>query len=179
MATPGALHSKITPSWGTPESIVEIARELLGGFDLDPCSSAVFNQTIRATRFIDLQENGLISAWLPPGINPISVFLNPPGGVVRPFWERLVAHVGDGRVSRAFWIGFSVEQLCTLGDSEIHPLDFSTCILRKRVSFTSEDVSKKTNAPSHGNYVTAIGVDRQLFDQKFAGLGKIVHGCLS
>lgn len=187
MSTPSALHSKKTPSWGTPEQIVEIARELLGGIDLDPCSSEIFNQTVRARRYIDLQENGLTSLWrLDPSpmpqlmtLDPISVFLNPPGGVVRPFWDRLMTHVGDGSVRCAFWVGFSVEQLCTLADHEFHPLDFSTCILRKRVSFTSEDPAKKIGAPSHGNYVTAIGVDRDAFDRAFVNLGKVLHGSLT
>jgi hypothetical protein len=173
MPSPSALHSKKTPKWGSPSLIVEPARELLDGqIMLDPASSPEFNEIVKALMIYTEHDNGLILPWAG------NVFINPPGGLVKEFWERLIQFVQSGEVEKAVWIGFSVEQLCLLADQEWHPLDFSTCILRKRLAFTQED-GTSGGSPSHGNYVTGLGVDRATFDKLFNHLGHITHGSLA
>jgi hypothetical protein len=49
-------------------------------------------------------------------------------------------------IEKAFWVGFSVEQLCTLASEDWHPLDFSTVVLRKRLSF-NEQIDKPILGP--------------------------------
>lgn len=170
--TPNALHSKKTPNWGTPQRMIDLGRKLLDDkIDLDPASSELFNSLVKADAIYTAETNGLAQIWAG------HVFLNPPGGLVKDFWVKLMQSIQAGYVPKAFWVGFSVEQLCTLADLEFHPLDFSTCILRKRLCFTSADLNTG-GAPSHGNYVTGLGVDRDLFDKLFAEHGKIVHGPL-
>jgi len=116
--------------------------------------------------------------------------VNPPGGQVSEFWNKLCEQVQLGNVPKAFWVGFSIEQLATLahdtktqaklppGTDPWHPLDFSVCILRKRLSFTQENLSEG-GSPSHSNYVCAIGCDKELFTKLFNHLGKVVHGRFS
>lgn len=173
MSTPTALHSKKTQSWGTPQHMIELGRQLLDNdIQLDPGSSPEFNQLVKALLFYTKEDNALIQPWAG------NVFCNPPGGLIREYWERLMVHLVSGDVPKAFWVGFSVEQLCLLADFEFHPLDFSTCILRKRMAFNTEALVKG-DAPSHGNYVTAMGCDRALFDKLFRDKGKIIHGVLA
>lgn len=45
----------------TPPNIIEAARETLGGFDLDPASSAKANETVKASRYFT--EGGLDQRW--------------------------------------------------------------------------------------------------------------------
>lgn len=188
MTTPSALHSKATPRWGTPGHIVTRARALLGGrINLDPASSPEFNTIVQADRILTVEDNGLIFPWAhhyfpSPGnftsplvISPQTVFLNPPGGLVYEFWDRLLKELASGVVSAAFWVGFSVEQLCTLQDAELYPLDFSTCILRKRIPFLTEAL-EKGGSPSHGNYVTGLNVSGEIFSSLFGDLGRVSHG---
>lgn len=173
MSTPSALHSKKTPKWGTPQEIIEIGRQLLDGdIQLDPASSPEFNTLVQALMIYTEQDDALIQPWAG------NVFCNPPGGKVRKFWERLLQHIMTGEVEKAFWVGFSVEQLCQLTRSEFHPLDFSTCILRTRLPFNTEALIPG-ESPSHGNYVTALNCDRNLFDKLFLNQGKIIHGFLA
>lgn len=172
MTTPNALHSKKTPNWGTPETTIEQARKLLGTIHLDPASSLEFNKLVRALMIYTKEDNGLVQPW---GGN---VFLNPPGGLVPEFWDKLCQSVKDKQVEKVFWVGFSVEQLCTLADHKYHPTDFSCCILRKRLSFNTEALTAGPS-PSHGNYVCAIGVDRAQFDKLFLPLGRVIHGSLA
>lgn len=189
MTTPSALHSKKTPKWGTPVWLIEYARELLEEIQLDPASSPEFNSLVQALVIYTHDDNGLGQAW---GGN---VFVNPPGGLVTEFWQKLMAEVENGNVPKAFWVGFSIEQLATLSHDEktlaklkpdvlgltpldldpAHPLDFSTCILRKRCSFNNEALIPG-GSPSHSNYVTAIGCNKSLFDKLFSKLGKVIHG---
>lgn len=172
MPTPSALHSKETPSWGTPQWVIEKARELLGEIHLDPGSSLEFNRLVRALMIYTERDNGLVQEW---GGN---VFCNPPGGLVTEFWLKLCGSVVSGQVPKAFWVGFSVEQLATLAEEEYHPFDFSTVVLRKRLPFNREDLTKGPS-PSHSNYLTALGVDRAHFDKLFRPLGRVIHGSLA
>ncbi len=144
MTTPSALHSKKTPNWGTPEQMVELARQLLGYIHLDPASSEEFNCIVRALMIYRKQDNGLA----PEAIWAGNIFLNPPGGLVNEFWRKLCQAIFvDKTAERAFWVGFSVEQLCTLASEAYHPMDFSTCILRKRLSF-----NQQIDTPILGDY---------------------------
>lgn len=168
--------------------VIEYARQLLGTIHLDPASEETFNILVQALLIYTQQDNGLKQEW---GGN---VFLNPPGGLVEEFWNKLCSEVRVGRVEKAFWVGFSIEQLATLGHDEKtlaklkrdtdldlteldpwHPLDFSVCILRKRLSFINTELAKG-GSPSHSNYICAIGCDKALFDKLFGKFGKIVHG---
>lgn len=71
-------HSSESNEFYTPEYIVEPARYVLGGFDLDPASSAFANELIRATIYYTEEQNGL----LVPGGWHGRVILNCPGGLV-------------------------------------------------------------------------------------------------
>jgi hypothetical protein len=69
-----ARHSSESNEWGTPIPVIEAARATLGGFDLDPFSSASFNERVKATLFYSA------NAWAAPWFG--RVFINPPGGFV-------------------------------------------------------------------------------------------------
>lgn len=180
MTTPPALHSSKTPKWGTPSDIIEISRQLLGYIHLDPASSEEFNFLVKALMIYTARENGLAPEYVWSG----NVFLNPPGGLVKEFWRKLVSSVNSGEVQKAIWIGFSIEQLAIMADEEYHPLDYSTCILRHRLAFNREDLTPG-KGPSHANYITGINTDPELFTKLFSDAklfpdkNKIIHGGLT
>ena len=170
-----AQHSSETPRWGTPSDIVERARRLLGRIGFDPMSEAKFQETVKADRYLSLDERGedaLLEKW------EDDTFLNPAGGLVAESWDKLVEEILAGRVTKAFWVGFSVEQLCVLSDKKPSPLDFSICFLRKRLKFQHHSDPDKER-PSHANYVCAIGVSHSAFCEEFGALGKCLEGELS
>ena len=45
--------------WYTPTQYVEAARRVLGGIDLDPASCEVANATVKATRYLTKDDDGL------------------------------------------------------------------------------------------------------------------------
>ena len=134
MPTPKALHSAKTPRWGTPQWVIEAARKLMGSIHLDPASSEEFNFYVKALMIYRQQDNGLASECVWGG----NVFCNPPGGLVNEFWQKLCLGYWSKDIEKAFWVGFSVEQLCTLAGETNHPMDFSTVILRKRLNFNQQ-----------------------------------------
>lgn len=168
-------HSKGTKRWGTPadaskggvHDIIGLCRKVIGVFDLDPCTETKFEPVVGALRGYSLTErgeDGLVLPWFG------KVLCNPPGGLVTEFWERALSQETTG----VMWVGFSVEQLCTLADATSHPLDFSCCLLRARIPFTRHDGYE--GSPSHANYVAGLMVDHGLFKEVFSPFGKVTAG---
>jgi hypothetical protein len=152
-----------------------MAREALGGrIELDPMSEAAANKIVGAERFRTKRDG------LPENLYDWeceTMLLNPAGGLVRRAWELLDTAYRYRIVQRAIWFGFSVEQLATLADDIVHPLDYSILICRKRISFVRHDGFK--GAPSHGNYIVGLGIERGVFERAFAGRGWFGHGRLA
>lgn len=69
-------HSSESVEWYTPPAILDAARDLMGGIDLDPASCALANRHVRAVAYIDERHDGLGARWAG------RVWLNPPGGVI-------------------------------------------------------------------------------------------------
>lgn len=76
--TANVRHSSENNEFYTPAYIIEPSHYVLGGFDLDPASSAFANELVQATTYYTEEQNGL----LVPGGWHGRVFLNCPGGLV-------------------------------------------------------------------------------------------------
>lgn len=196
-----ARHTCDSPEWYTPLPIVEAAREVMGGIDLDPASHEEANRTVKATRFFTAEDDGLRQIWMG------RVFLNPPGGLVREFWQALMLGKRMNDFEQAIWIGYSLEQLQTLQwkAGQPTPLDFPICVTARRISFV-ENAAKKAarrekvlfegelpnasaakrksasivragaelpDSPSHSNYITYIGPNSGTFTRVFSQFGKV------
>jgi hypothetical protein len=179
-----ARHSMDSPEWYTPSPFVEAAREVMGEIELDPASHEQANATVKAETFYTAESNGLVQPWYG------RVFVNPPGGLVLQFWNRLILHYAhEGSVTEAVWIGYSLEQLQTLQASQVTPLDFTICVPNRRIAFVENGAKqaerfakltaagKKPNpksSPSHANYITYIGYHKSRFADVFAKFGQVV-----
>jgi hypothetical protein len=141
-----ARHSKKSPEWYTPAEYVEAARLAMGGIDLDPASSRLANKIVKADAYFDEKSDGLSHPWHG------RVFLNPPGGIVGAFWEKLVAEYTSGRVTQAVWVGYSLEQLQVLQRFHRTPLDFPMCVPRRRIAFEFPGRPER-RSPTHANYI--------------------------
>lgn len=93
-------------------ALVAPARMGMGGIDLDPCSCRKANDVVRADRFFNERENGLLHDWWG------RIWLNPPGGIWTEWAPKLLDELSSGRV----------EQVCaglssrSLTDVAVHPL---------------------------------------------------------
>lgn len=167
-----ALHSCETDQWGTPPEIIELADEVLGGIELDPCSSDVFNRTVGAERIFAM--SALSRDWFAR-----SILVNPPGGkqggksLPALFWEKLM----QSAFGHAIWIGFSLEQLANTQRPapRSNMLDYPLCVPRKRISFVRPD-GTRGKSPSHSNvivYVPGWIDETERFKREFSVLGAV------
>lgn len=190
-------HSSVSVEYFTPMNIVEAARALMGGIDLDPATSALGNkERVKAERFYDEKTNGFAKKWNG------RVFLNPPGGrcdeegravakggksSVKQWWTKLASEYDVGHVSQAIFIGFSIELLQSgqLVSSGMPPTDFPICIPKRRIAFDLA-VGKefiKGNSPTHANCIVylprSVSVDKgasdiERFGEWFGDVGAIM-----
>lgn len=72
-------HSSKNDRWLTPSWITDVANEVLGHIDLDPASEEEANRSVKAKRFINETEDGLLADW-GEWSKVRNLFLNPPGG---------------------------------------------------------------------------------------------------
>lgn len=183
-----ARHSHDSPEWYTPSLYIESARRVMGRIDLDPASHPEANALVRARRIYTETDNGLIKRWRG------CVFINPPTGLVGEFWLKLMAEYHAGRVKQAIWIGYSLEQIQTLQNLEqklFLPIEYPTCYLRTRIAFIENAAKRRSrfrklraigkspnprSQPSHGNYITYLGVHRAAFAREFGQFGKVIDG---
>ena len=150
-----AQHSSQSVEWYTPPEIVEAARETMGVITLDPASSARANETVRATRYLTQEENGLGQCvWQG------NVFLNPPGGKINKrsqavvWWECLIDNYLTW-TKQAVFVAFSLEFLQTAQQSPLagmQPSDFPICIPKQRLKFLDES-GQPQRSPTHANAI--------------------------
>lgn len=160
-----AQHQSATNEHPTRIDIVERARALLGGIDLDPASTPAFNGRIQAGRIFTAEDDGLDRQW------EGRVFVNPPGGKVKlvgghwvpvaagpgsssmqVWWDKLAQEFSAGRVTEAFFVGFTLEILRTSQACRLPVQAFARCYPRERLAFAGDD-------PTHANVLVFVSRD--------------------
>lgn len=168
-----AQLSNKSHEWYTPRHIIDLVLEVFPHIDFDPFSSEEANKIVGAKQFMTKEDDAFIQEWPNSGF----FFVNPPGPVkgdkstrryVHRAWDRVI---GLPSLVDIIWVGFSLEQLATLQNSEESPLDYTTVILRKRVKFVGAGKS-----PTHSNYITLVSQSEELQDQfirAFRNIGQV------
>ena len=83
--------------WYTPAEFIEAARGVMGGIDLDPASSDIAQETVKAGAYFTAETNSLDKPWHG------RVWMNPPFSMplIQQFIDKLLAEWAAGRVSQA------------------------------------------------------------------------------
>lgn len=171
-------HSSNTNEHYTPAIVVEPARRLLGGFDLDPASCPEANERVKANRIFTIDDDGLSQPWSG------SVFLNPPGGKVKRvgnrwvavakgpgkssmqiWWNYLARQWQSGAVERAFFVAFTLEILRTSQSCALPVQAFPRCYPSERLAFRGDD-------PTHANVLVYLPPRTENMDESRAKLTK-------
>lgn len=170
----------------TPREVVEAARELMGGIDLDPASCEAANRVVRATRIHTEEDNGLDYTWWG------KVFLNPPGGGLNTksanwgwakdkktrsnavlWWRTLCEQFAEGNVTEAIFLGFSLEIMQTSQGEGFAPVQaFPHVVPVNRIRFLTPDGVGEQ--PTHSNVIVYLGTNVGGFRDIFGKFGYVV-----
>jgi len=157
-------HGHLTGAyeWYTPEAIVEAARTVMGGIDLDPASCPQAQETVKAAQYFTEADNGLDQSWQG------RVFLNPPFAhpTVKYFAEKLLA---SPAVTEAIWLS----NACT-DTPWWHALAMrgAICFPLGRIKFSSPDGPGQS--PTLGQTLIYLGPQRDRFRAVFAPFGLVL-----
>jgi hypothetical protein len=148
----------------TPPFIIESARLVMGGIDMDPASSAAANERVQAMRYYTEAEDGLSKQWYG------HVWMNHPfsrDGNAK--WiNKLLEEYKSGRVVQACCITFA----CT-SEKWFQPLlPQHQCFLSPRTNYLLPDGSTLRGV-TKGSVVTYFGVHNDTFKQVFSAYGVV------
>jgi len=185
-----SMHSSKNDRWFSPEHIVEAGRRTLGRFDVDPASEALANTVVRAMRIITAEEDGLVSPWRLPGQAPVTVWLNPPGGLTAErkslagaFWIRLMRERSADNLESAVFVAFNLELLQSTQNSAaeagVLPVgSFLCCVPKQRVRYWAPE-GRKMSSPTHGSVIVYVpGTENRMhaFIENYRPIGSLLVG---
>ena len=152
--------------WYTPPDIIERARAVLGGFNLDPASSLIANKTVGAAHIFTADDDGLSQEW-PVG----RIWMNPPYGqpLIAQFCERFADEIARGSTGIAL-VNNATE---TAWFNVLAGCASAICFLSGRVRYLNSE-GEASGAPLQGQAVIYSGPDRATFREQFCGSGFVV-----
>jgi DNA N-6-adenine-methyltransferase Dam len=154
------------PEWYTPAELIDAARDVLGGIDLDPASSDIANETVKADRYYTVDVNGLTQPWQG------RVWMNPPytAGLVGLFATKLLDEHHAGNVPAA--LALTNNSTDTRWWQSLARRSRGVCMLAGRVRFYDEDGNPGT--PLQGQTVCYLGDDPAVFIERFDTFGVVL-----
>lgn len=152
--------------WYTPGEYVDLAREVMGGIDLDPASCSEANAVVNATAFFTKADDGLAKDWSG------RVWLNPP-------YSRDLMPAFIAKIKESFIAG-TVEQAVILTHNNTDTAWFhalvgiasSLCFSKKRIKFYGVDDALAS--PTNGQAFFYLGRNVDRFNEVFGAIGFVV-----
>lgn len=162
------LPESITPTsddWYTPRKYIEVAREVMQGIDLDPASSALAQNTVKADHYFTLDTNGLNHPWHG------RVWLNPPYSMPSRFVDKLIGEYQAGRIEHAIILVNNTTDTGWFHDLLTHA--HAVCFTKGRIHFRSP--IRTGDSPRQGQAFFYFGQSAALFNERFQAIGKVIH----
>lgn len=165
---PFVSHNSGENEWYTPSEYLEAAREVLGTIDLDPASSDVANERVKATSYFTKEDNGLAHEWHG------NVWLNPPYAqpLISEFCEKVVEEFEANRVKAAIvLVNNATETRFFRRMAESAP---AICFPTGRIKYL-DSAGRPANTPLQGQAFLYFGDDTYEFISTFRQYGFVVE----
>lgn len=152
----------------TQKKYIELAREVMGGIDLDPASCEYAQRVVQATKYFTKEDDGLSQEWHG------RVFLNPPYS--RELRDKFVTKICEeylyGNVTEA--IVLSLNRTDTRWFNMLASFSTCFCLTNGRMSFYRENEAA-TGTGRSGHTFFYFGENPDRFKEVFKHLGNIVN----
>ncbi len=152
--------------WYTPAEYIEMAREVLGGIDVDPASSEAAQERVQAIGYFTRADDGLAHEWLG------RIWLNPPYAqpAIAQFVSKMVAECRAGNVDAAIMLTHNYTDTAWFHEAMTEAT--AVCFTRGRIKF--EDAEGNKAAPTQGQAFFYFGDDVETFTLHFQEIGFVV-----
>lgn len=160
---PHVSHNSGENEWYTPSEYIEAAREVLGTIDLDPASSDIANERVKATSYFTKEDNGLAHEWHG------NVWMNPPYAqpLISSFAEKVVEEFDAARIRAAIVLVNNATD--TKWFRTMEAVSPAICFT-PRIRFIDPS-GNPSGAPLQGQAILYMGDDAELFARVFRQFG--------
>lgn len=166
-----AEHIEADPSvglsdeWYTPRHVIEAARLVLGGIDLDPASCVTAQQVVQADTYYTKEQDGLSLPWFG------RVWLNPPYSrrLIRPFTAMLHDAYQRGVIEAAVMITNTATDTPW---AQTFISNYPVCFFRGRIDFWTP-VSHAGHNNRYTQQVFYLGPNIDRFTDVFSAFGVV------
>jgi hypothetical protein len=150
-----ALHE-----WHTPAEYLQLARDVLGGIDLDPASTVMAQHSVQAKAYFTSKQDGRVQDWHG------RVWLNPPYAqpLIGEFVDKLIAERAAGRVSAAIMLTHNYTDTTWFQKAAV--VADAICFSRGRIHFIDRH-GEPNDSPVQGQAFFYFGEDRARFIDLF------------
>jgi phage N-6-adenine-methyltransferase len=153
--------------WHTPRQYITLARDVLGDIDLDPASNECAQETIKAHRYFDKEQNGLRWPW------DGRVWLNPPYSqpLISQFMRKLLMEWDAKRVVSC--IALTNNFTDTAWFSDTAAMADAICFTQGRVKFHNRN--GEVVQPTQGQAFFYFGPEVEAFKRTFGRIGLLMR----
>lgn len=150
--------------WYTPSDILELARTLLGGIDVDPASNYVAQENVKAKVFYTIEDSGLTKDWCG------GVWMNPPysSALIKQFCAKLKEEVTKRNTTSFVTLTNNATE--TKWFKDLYDASHAFCFLTKRVKFLNSE-GQPVGSPLQGQVICYRGNNIEKFQELFEQVG--------
>lgn len=161
-----SLTSSASEEWYSPPWLIDLARLVMGGINLDPASNKVAQQWIGAETWYGIKDDGLKQRWQG------RMWLNPPyGGQIGQWTVKAIEAYESSEIEQAILLVRSAP-----GSAWFQQLaaKCASCVTDKRIRFINANGVEQTSSV-HGNVFYYLGEETEWFREMFSEIGVVAR----
>lgn len=167
---PHVAYNSGNNEWYTPQKYIEMARTVLGYIDLDPASSKIANEIVKADRYFTAEENGLSQVWYG------KVWMNPPYSkeLIGEFTKKFTDEYEAGNIIEGIVLVNNATETAWFTDM----IRSASAVVFPRGRILYYSPKKEIGAPLQGQAFIYFGWNADRFLEIFCsiGWGALIHG---